>query len=99
MKTRNQYIQQLRSSGDELVRRFGVRSLRIFGSVARDEQTAESDIDICVETETPNPFLLMDMKEYLESLFDCPVDVVRYRQNMNPYLKKQIENEGIYVIQ
>ena len=35
---------------------FGIKTLRIFGSVSRNEQTEQSDLDICVETETPNPF-------------------------------------------
>ncbi len=39
----------------------------------------------------------MDIKEFLENLFECSVDIVRFRQNMNPFLKQQIENEGIYV--
>ena len=59
--------------------------MRIFGSVSRNEQTEQSDLDICVETETPNPFLLADLKEFLEGLFKCSVDVVRIHKNMNPF--------------
>lgn len=99
MKTKNEYIQLLHSSDKLLTQQFGVRSLRLFGSVARDEHTSASDVDICVETETPNPFLIMDLKEYLENLFGCSVDIVRFRENMNPYLKERIEKEGIYVLQ
>lgn len=98
MRTRNEYIKLLHSSDKVLAQRFGVRSLRLFGSVARDEHTSASDVDICVETETPDPFLIMDLKEYLENLFGCSVDIVRFRENMNPYLKERIEKEGIYVL-
>ncbi len=98
MRTRNEYIKLLHSSDKVLSQRFGVRSLRLFGSVARDEHTSASDVDICVETETPDPFLIMDLKEYLENLFGCSVDIVRFRENMNPYLKEHIEKEGIYVL-
>jgi predicted nucleotidyltransferase len=98
MRTRNEYIKLLHSSDKVLSQRFGVRSLRLFGSVARDEHTSASDVDICVETETPDPFLIMDLKEYLENLFGCSVDIVRFRENMNPYLKERIEKEGIYVL-
>lgn len=97
MKSKKEYIQLLLSVKEELKQQYGVRSLRLFGSVARDEHFQSSDIDICVETETPNPFLIMDMKKFLENIFDCPVDIVRFRQNMTPYLKQQIENEGIFV--
>lgn len=98
MKTRNEYIQLLHDSEEKLTQEFGIRSLRLFGSVARSEHTSSSDVDICVETETPNPFLMLDLKEYLENLFGCPVDVVRFRQNMSPFLKQRIEKEGIYVL-
>lgn len=98
MKTKNEYIQMLHASEEKLTQKFGVRSLRLFGSVARSEHTDSSDVDICVETETPNPFLIMDLKEYLEELFGCSVDIVRFRQNMNPFLKQRIEKEGIYVL-
>jgi len=98
MRTRNEYIKLLHSSDKVLSQRFGVRSLRLFGSVARDEHTSASDVDICVETETPDLFLIMDLKEYLENLFGCSVDIVRFRENMNPYLKERIEKEGIYVL-
>ena len=98
MKTKSEYIALIQAS-DKYLSKLGIRTLRIFGSVARDDQTADSDVDICVETETPNPFLLMDAKSFLENLFGCGVDIVRFRQNMNPYLKQQIEKEGVYVIQ
>lgn len=98
MRTRNELIELLHSSDKLLTRQFGVRSLRLFGSVAREEHTSESDVDICVETETPNPFPIIDLKEYLENLFGCSVDIVRFRENMNPYLKERIEKEGIYVL-
>ncbi len=97
MKSKTEYINILQSVKDELKERYGIRSLRLFGSVARDEHIDSSDIDICVETETPNPFLLIETKEFLENLFEQTVDIVRFRPNMNPFLKQQIENEGIYV--
>lgn len=76
-RTKNEYIQLLHASDKLLTKQFGVCSLRLFGSVARNEHTSASDVDICVETETPNPFLIMDLKEYPENLFGCSVDIVR----------------------
>ena len=72
--------------------------LCIFGSVSRNEQTENSDIDVCVETQTPNPFLLASLKDYLESIFKCSVDVVRMHKNINPLLKSRIERDGIYAV-
>ena len=74
-----------------------IKKAVIFGSRAKGNYKHGSDVDICIETETPNPFLIMDIKEFLENLFECSVDIVRFRSNMNPFLKQQIENEGIYV--
>ncbi|MCD8267437.1 MAG: nucleotidyltransferase family protein [Parabacteroides sp.] len=97
MRTKNDYINILKSRSDELKQQFGIRSLRLFGSVARNEQKETSDVDICVETETPNPFLLVRMKNYLEKLLGCSVDIIRTHKNMNEFLKQQIEKDGIYV--
>lgn len=82
----------------KITKDFGIKTLRIFGSVSRNEQTEQSDLDVCVETETPNPFLLADLKEFLEDLFKCSVDVVRIHKNMNPFFKSRIERDGIYAI-
>ena len=95
MKTKNDYISLLKSCGSELKQQFGVRSLHLFGSVARNEQ--KETRDIYVETETPNPFLIVRMKAYLEKLLGCSVDVIRAHKNINAFLKQQIEKDGIHV--
>lgn len=96
MKTLNEYIDIIRKSSDVLRSYFGVTSLRIFGSVARNEQDEESDVDVCVNMK-PNLFLHVELKKYLEEKFGCPVDVVRFHKNMNEFLRRQIEKDGILV--
>ena len=98
MKTLQYYISTIRQNSSKITHDFGIKTLCIFGSVSRNEQTEQSDLDVCVETETSNPFLLANLKEYLESLFHCSVDVVRIHKNMNPFLKSRIERDGIYAI-
>lgn len=98
MKTKNDCIQLIAAHGNELKRTFGIRSLRLFGSVSRDEQREDSDVDVCVEME-PSAYLLVRLKRFLESLLGCSVDVVRMHKHINPYLLKEIEHDGIYVIQ
>ena len=98
MRTVQNYIAIIRQNSSKITKDFGIKTLRIFGSVSRNEQTEQSDLDICVETETPNPFLLADLKEFLEGLFKCSVDVVRIHKNMNPFFKSRIERDGIYAI-
>ena len=91
-------IKTIKENSSKIVNDFGIRSLCIFGSVSRNEQTEKSDLDVCVETQSPNPFLLASLKDYLESIFQCPVDVIRMHKNMNPWLKSRIERDGIYAI-
>lgn len=97
MKTKSEYIQLLQSCSDVLKHRFGVHSLRLFGSVARDEQKEMSDVDVCVEM-SPNLYLFVELGMFLEELLGCHVDVIRMHRNMNAFLKKEIEKDGICVI-
>jgi uncharacterized protein len=54
---RNEVVRTLQEHRAELEERFGVISLRVFGSVARDEATGDSDIDVIVDFDvTPTLF-------------------------------------------
>ncbi|WP_125041936.1 nucleotidyltransferase family protein [Bacteroides faecalis] len=67
------------------------------GSVARGEQYEGNNIDVCVEIDKPFIFTLVYIKEGLEKLLKCPVDVVRLRNNMDELLKMYINRDRIYV--
>ena len=90
-------IDILRTCSATLQSDYGIKSLRLFGSVARGEDHEGSDIDVFVETETPNPFMLMDAKEFLENETGSSVDIVRNHQNLNPKLKRRILKDGILI--
>ncbi len=77
--------------------RYGIIRLGVFGSFARDEATVISDVDIVLQTKTPDPYNIVHIKEELEKQLDLPVDIVRFREKMNPYLKQRIEQEAVYV--
>lgn len=94
---RDQVLDLLRRIQPTLHEKYGVTKLGIFGSVARDEATENSDVDVMLEMECPNLFIRVNIKEELEQFFDRPVDVVRYRARMNPYLKHRIDRDAIYV--
>ena len=96
MKTREEYLAILRNHADELKHSFGIRSLRLFGSVARGEHQAGSDVDVCVEM-SPNLYQLVSLKQQWEALLGCSVDVIRVNQNMSSFLKNEIEKDGVYV--
>ena len=69
----------------------------IFGSVAKGTAGEESDIDIVIEQNEPDLFLLGTIKMDLESEFDKKVDIIRIRKGMNVFLKNRIDREAIYV--
>jgi len=87
----------LREIAPILSERYGVTRIGIFGSVARDDASETSDVDIVYEMSRPNLFTVVHLKDELENLLHRSVDLVRYRERMNPYLKKRIEKEGVYV--
>ena len=95
--SRKECIDILKTCSETLKREYGITSLLLFGSTARDEQKDDSDVDVLVETLTPNPFLLMEAKEFLEKSTGRSVDVIRNHRNLNPRLKKRIERDGVTV--
>lgn len=97
MKSVAEYKQILSEFKKEFGPQFGIKELGIFGSVARGEQTEESDLDVFVSLEKVEPFILFDLKEVLESLCKCKVDLVRLRDSLRPALKNNIQRDGIYV--
>ena len=93
-RTREQVLGRLEENR-ETVRRFGVRSLGLFGSVARGENTAASDLDFVVEFERNTFDAYMGLKEFLEGLFDCPVDLV-LAHTLKPRLREPVLRETIH---
>ena len=74
----------------------GIINIGIFGSVARNDVRDDSDVDVVVRIEKPDLFLLAGIKQDLEELFHRPVDLVTYRDTMNPFLKQKIDGEAVY---
>ena len=95
--TRRECINILSACKNTLQDKYGILSLRLFGSTAREEQNSNSDVDVFVETTTPNPFLLMEARDFLEETTGRPVDIIRNHRHLNPRLKKRIERDGITI--
>lgn len=96
MLDRAQTIEKLKSTRQYLSEHYGVSSMLLFGSVARNEQREDSDVDVCVEM-IPNLFNRAGVKVHMEETLGCPVDVVRMRDGMNQLLKQQILKYGVRV--
>jgi predicted nucleotidyltransferase len=76
---------------------FHIRQLGVFGSVARGEQTDESDVDILVEFDSPVGFFeFIRLENQLSKTLDRKVDLVS-RNALKPSIKEEILNETIYV--
>ncbi len=80
------------------LQRFGLYSCREacgYGSTARNEATATSDVDVWVELDLLTPYATFHLKQELEALLQRPVELVRLRDRMNPALRQAILREGI----
>jgi uncharacterized protein len=94
---RQDAIMILQTHGQELQDRFGVKSLYLFGSVARDESTIDSDVDLLVEFNRPvGLFLFIELQQKLESLLGCKVDLGT-KKSLKLHLKEQVLQEAIRV--
>lgn len=77
--------------------KFGIIRLGIFGSVAREENNEDSDIDIVVEVKKPSLTIMYELEQSLKALFGCDVDLVRYRQSLRPLFKSNIQKDVVFV--
>ena len=96
MKTRSEYIQIIRAHAPELQSRFGIQSMSLFGSVARNEQHEGSDVDLFVKM-PPKFFNYIEASEYLRNILECDVDLISDHRNLRPFFRKQIERDGINI--
>lgn len=95
--TRTEVIRHLAASKAELARRFGVTSLALFGSVARDAAHAASDVDILVSFDGPaTSARYFGVQFFLEDLLGRPVDLVTEKA-LRPELRPFIEREAVHV--
>ncbi len=87
-------LRLLREHREEL-RRLGVKSLAIFGSVARGEADAASDVDVLVEFIHPVGFFrFLDVRDRLEAILGRRVDLAQ-RDALKPALRERILSEAV----
>ena len=94
---RDRALDLLRSHHAVLKERFGMTALKLFGSVARNEATRDSDLDLMVRFDRPETFRTsFGAQAYLEDLFGRPVDLVT-EETLRPEFKSFVEQEAVDV--
>ena len=95
--TRSEALNRLGALLPEARSRFGVAAISLFGSVARDEATDQSDLDVLVDFAGPATFAnFMGLKLYLEDSLGVRVDLVT-RRALRPRMRDRIESEALRV--
>ena len=95
--TLNNVLETLRTHESEL-RRLGVSHAAVFGSVARREARADSDIDVVVELDPDQPIGIFEyarLKKYVNEILHDAGDVVN-RRKLKPLLRDNILNDAVY---
>jgi uncharacterized protein len=86
---------QIIASHERELRDLGVRSLALFGSVARDQAQPGSDVDALVEFDRPVGFFhLFDVQERLEGFLGCKVDLVTLG-GLRPEIRETVLAEAV----
>lgn len=97
MKNLEQVQKILKENQDELRKKYHIKSLGVFGSVARGDSTETSDIDLLVEfSEAPNMFKFIELENHLSSLVGKKVDLVT-KKALKPAIKDEILQEVVYI--
>ena len=96
MKRKN--ILQCLVHDKQAIEGYGVKSLSIFGSVARGDEKEISDVDILVSFNHPlGLFAFMKLRDHLEDVLGTSVDLVT-EQALHPRLRNRILKESIHVL-
>lgn len=98
MKTFEEIKKTIEMHREELISKFKVKEIGIFGSYVRGEQDETSDVDMLVDysDEHISLFDVLDLKYYLEELLGLKVDIVT-REALKPAIGKRIMDEVIFV--
>ncbi len=97
MEELTRIIDTLRQHKEKMRKKYGVKSIGIFGSYVRGEQREDSDLDILIEFERPVDFFeFLELEEYLENILKVKVDLV-LKKTLKPEIAKYVLNEVVYV--
>ncbi len=96
----DEVIRKLKLQYPYLSSEFGVKRIGVFGSIAKQEERKESDIDMVIEFDRPIGLKFIALAEYMENLFGRKVDILTKNGIRNIRVKSvstDIEKDIIYV--
>jgi predicted nucleotidyltransferase len=95
--SRQDILASLKKLKREVAKEYSVKTIGVFGSVARDEQTGQSDIDLLVEFSKPVGFVtFMRLENFLSERLGKQVDLVT-SDSLKPVIRQDVLSEVIYV--
>lgn len=94
---REYVLEILKKHKKDFKEKYGVTAIGLFGSMARGNNSSSSDIDVIIKMSKPDLFYMVHIKEELEAEYMTKVDLIHYRDRMNPFLKKRIDRDAVYV--
>jgi len=99
MNKKEEILHFLTQNKQELLSRFYLSKIGLFGSFSRDEAQVDSDVDIIVDFKEPVKDIYsvkIALKKYLSKKLGREVDIAREKY-LKPYIKEQIQKDTIYV--
>jgi hypothetical protein len=95
--SRQDILVSLKNLKREVAKEYSVKKIGLFGSVARNEQTRQSDIDLLVEFSKPVGFVtFMRLENFLSERLGVQVDLVT-SDSLKPVIRQDVLFEVIYV--
>lgn len=77
--------------------KYGIESLALFGSFAKNKQRSDSDVDILISLKIPSLYLYAGLKNDLESILCREVDIISAKSKLREEFKQSISEDLIYV--
>lgn len=96
MSTKEEILKILSNHKSSLYKKYPIRTLAIFGSIARNQSNDKSDVDLLVEFDGNIGIRFIDLADELESLLDRHVDIVS-KNAIQPKYFQHIKNDLVYV--
>ena len=94
MKNINEIKKLLQQNKTDLINRYNLKSIALFGSITRNEATNESDVDILVEFDKPIGLDFVLLADELEAILGVKVDLVTsnaLKPKMFEYIKQDLQ--------